>query len=75
MLVGAEAWEPGRGPHRPPGVPFVVGHEYPERRLVWDGGRGYESVSAPEFDLRKDEGLTEPRAHSRAGARRSPRPA
>lgn len=43
-------------------IPFVVCHEYLERRLMRDAGLGYnrahEIASALEFDLRKGEGLT-----------------
>jgi hypothetical protein len=43
-------------------VPFVVCHEYLERRLMRDGGlqydRAHEIASALEYDLRKGEGPT-----------------
>ena len=43
-------------------VPFILCHEYLERRLMRDAGleyaRAHELASALEFDLRKGEGLT-----------------
>jgi hypothetical protein len=43
-------------------IPFVVCHEYLERRLMRDGGleydRAHEIASALEYDLRKGAGLT-----------------
>jgi hypothetical protein len=43
-------------------LPFVVCHEYLERRLMRDGGleyaRAHEIASALEYDLRKADGLT-----------------
>jgi hypothetical protein len=43
-------------------IPFIVCHEYLERRLMRDGGleyaRAHEIASALEFDLRKGAGLT-----------------
>jgi hypothetical protein len=43
-------------------LPFVICHEYLERRLMRDGGleydRAHEIASALEYDLRKAQGLT-----------------
>lgn len=56
----AQIWVEDGTDHRE--LPFVVCHEYLERRLMRDGGLGYDRAhaiaSALEFDLRKGEGLT-----------------
>jgi hypothetical protein len=55
-----QIWVEDGADHRE--IPFVVCHEYLERRLMRDAGLGYdrahEVASALEFDLRKCEGLT-----------------
>jgi hypothetical protein len=55
-----EIWVEDGTDHRE--IHFIVCHEYLERRLMRDGGLGYdrahEIASALEFDLRKGEGLT-----------------
>jgi hypothetical protein len=56
----AQIWIEDGSDHRE--LPFIVCHEYLERRLMRDGGleyaRAHEIASALEFDLRKGQGLT-----------------
>jgi hypothetical protein len=59
-VPGPQIWVEDGTDHRE--IPFVVCHEYLERRLMRDAGLGYDRAhqiaSALEFDLRKGRGLT-----------------
>jgi hypothetical protein len=63
----AEIWIENGADHRE--LPFIICHEYLERRLMRDAGLGYdrahEIASALEFDLRRGKGLTTLLSHSR----------
>jgi hypothetical protein len=70
-VPAAEIWVEDGIDHRE--APFVVCHEYLERRLMRDAGLGYdrshEIASALEYDLRKGHGLTPLLARGRTVAK------